>query len=60
MAKWPGTQLYFKATVKKVLKDENSADLLFEDGTEMDIPFEYISVSAIHSVPVITNDGSAN
>lgn len=47
MARWPGTQLYYKATVKDISEEDKTADVLFEDGTEMDLPFENIKVSAV-------------
>ena len=33
MAKWPGTQLYFKSKVTFVRDDDNEYDVQFEDGT---------------------------
>jgi len=33
MAKWPGTQLYFKSKVTYVREDDNEYDVQFEDGT---------------------------
>lgn len=47
MAKWPGTQLYFKAVVKEISEADQSVEVLFEDGTEMEVPFDFIKVSLL-------------
>lgn len=43
MAKWPGSALYFHATVKSIDEDEETAEVLYEDGTEMDVPLQYLA-----------------
>ncbi|XP_039260378.2 delta(14)-sterol reductase TM7SF2-like [Styela clava] len=43
MARWPGSSLYFHATIKKINEDDDSAEVLYEDGTEMDIPLNYLA-----------------
>lgn len=42
MAKWPGSALYFHAKVIKVDQDEGVAEVLYEDGTEMEVPIQYL------------------
>lgn len=45
MAKWPGSALYFHAVVTKVTDEEGTVEVRFEDGTDMELPAHYVSVS---------------
>lgn len=46
MAKWPGSSLYFHAEIKDLDEVEEIAEVLFEDGTLMDVEFKSLSVSS--------------
>ena len=45
MAKWPGSPLYFPAEIKSFDEDANSFEVLFNDGTEMDVLLKHVKVS---------------
>jgi len=47
MAKWPGTGLYFHAVILTIKEHEDSADVKFEDGSEMTLPIKSLLVRVI-------------
>nr|XP_002126360.1 delta(14)-sterol reductase-like [Ciona intestinalis] len=42
MAKWPGSALYFPGIIQDIDEDDDSAEVLFNDGTTMDVPIKHI------------------
>uniref|UniRef100_H2ZJL1 Lamin-B receptor of TUDOR domain-containing protein n=1 Tax=Ciona savignyi TaxID=51511 RepID=H2ZJL1_CIOSA len=46
MAKWPGSALYFPAVVQKIDEKDGYAEVLFSDGTTMDVDLKFLKAEA--------------